>query len=128
MILVAYLATCHGLPQGAPPKACLNMLPIHPGASRQKDTSPFSVTTEFDSEGILVTVASGLGIPFEGFMLQARGPDGTLLGTFEANSEKEHTIDCNNVGDSLTHSNTAKRELVQTYWQPKGYEGPVIFK
>lgn len=105
------------------------MLPVHGGGiPPQRDISPYNIYTTYDNRSITVTVTSKLGVPFEGLMLQARSPDNTLVGYFEAKNEFIHTIDCQNSGDTLTHSNTEKKSILNVNWNPKGYQGMVVFK
>lgn len=129
-IILLCLGTVHSLPQGAPTKVCRSMLPFHGGGSigRQNDPSPYEIYTLRREGGVFVVVKSGLELPFEGFMLQAKTPDRQLVGSFEPAADDAHTIDCDHPGDTLTHSNTVKRSALQVQWRPNGYEGPVIFK
>lgn len=129
MILLLCVGLAHSLPQGAPTKACQTMLPFHGGGiARQNDPSPYEIYTLRREGGVFVVVKSGLELPFEGFMLQARTPNRELIGSFEPAADDAHTIDCDHPSDSLTHSDTSKKSALQVQWHPNGYEGSVIFK
>lgn len=128
-LLFCYFIAVQSLPQGAPPRSCHNMFPVHRGIARQNDPSPFEVSTAKRNGGVFVIVKSGFEIPFKGFMLQARTPSRELIGTFEPTGDGMHVLTCDNPGDSLTHSDASREQSsVQVQWQPNGYEGPVIFK
>ncbi|KAF2879335.1 hypothetical protein ILUMI_26846 [Ignelater luminosus] len=133
MIVVAlllFLSTVNALPQGAPTKVCQTMLPFHGGGIvRQQGPSPYSVTARrINEDEVLVTIKSSIEIPIQGFMLQARIRDGELAGVFEPTSSETHTIDCEQPGDTVTHSSPQPKSAVQVRWKPPlGYLGPVVF-
>lgn len=130
IFLLLCIGAVHSLPQGAPTKVCQSMQPFHSGGQikRQNDPSPYEIYTLRREGGVFVVVKSGLELPFQGFMLQARTPDRQLVGSFEPSANDTHTIDCDHQGDTLTHSSPEKRSALQVQWRPNGYEGLVIFK
>ncbi|XP_025833870.1 putative ferric-chelate reductase 1 homolog [Agrilus planipennis] len=133
MIFVIFLflwGSVKCLPQGAPTKVCETMLPNHGGGiPPQTGTALFIVTTLRRQNDIIVTIKSPIEVPFQGFMLQARGTTGKLLGKFEPITPGAHTINCNGTADSLTHSNTDSKTAIDTHWfAPDNFEGTVIFK
>lgn len=134
MIVVAlllFLSTANALPQGAPTSACKTMTPFHSGGSilKQEGPSSYFVTARRINEDVLVTIKSNIEVPIQGFMLQARIRDGELAGVFEPTNSETHTIDCEQPGDTITHSSPQPKPIVQVRWKPPlGYLGPVIFK
>lgn len=92
--------------------------------------APYSIIPRRQNGIILVTINSGVGIPFQGFLLQARTLRGDILGEFDVSSTEDgHSIDCASTGDSLTHKNPNNKANLDVMWMPpSGFEGPVIFK
>lgn len=126
---MAITTTSFALPQGAPEKICQSMLPVHPGSLPQNSGSPFSIVPRRFQGKVIVVVSSLLGTPFQGFMLQGRSPDGRIIGQFESIGEFAHTINCDDNGDTTTHSNPTPKNVLEFKWNPPSdYEGPVIFK
>ncbi|CAH0550076.1 unnamed protein product [Brassicogethes aeneus] len=130
LILLLFFASTRALPQGAPTSVCESMLPNHGGGiPPQSGISPYTVIPRRQNGAVLVTIQSGLGIPFQGFMLQGRTPEGDILGEFDVSSTEDgHSIDCSNTGDALTHKSPNSKASLDVVWNPPdGYEGPVIF-
>lgn len=130
IVLVA-IASIYALPNGAPKRACSNLLPVHGQGNtilKQTGLPPYTVSVLPNSGKLEITIQSNLGLPFQGFMLQARGPNRQPIGVFESFAEDSHTIDCDDAGDTLTHSNTDQKRRVSVEWNPKNYNGVVVFK
>ncbi|XP_044263845.1 putative ferric-chelate reductase 1 homolog [Tribolium madens] len=129
LLFLLSLNSINALPQGAPTKVCQTMKPFHGGGiPPQQDISPYSIYMRRQNGGVLVTLISDLGIPFQGFMLQARTPNRELLGVFQPRGNESHTIDCAQSGDTLTHNDANNKAMIEVEWHPpQGYEGPVIF-
>lgn len=129
LLFLLFITCTTALPNGAPTTVCGSMEPFHGGGIlRQTSSSPFKVITFRKNDGIQVVVKSLLGIPFKGFMLQGRAPNGQVVGYFEPGVQYGHTIDCSLRGDTLTHDNTQKKDAIDAQWSPGDYNGEVVFK
>ena len=42
-VILSLVTTAHGLPEGAPPEACAQIVPVHAGISPSTDPLPFSI-------------------------------------------------------------------------------------
>ncbi|XP_030765696.1 putative ferric-chelate reductase 1 homolog [Sitophilus oryzae] len=117
------------LPQGAPTTACQSMVPFHGGIQPQAGISPYTVAPRREGNKVVVTLTSGLGVPFQGFLLQGRTPDGAILGEFDSSTINEgHPLDCAEPADSITHNSPNDKSSINVVWTPpREYEGPVIF-
>lgn len=106
------------------------MLPFHGGGiPPQTGLSPYQIEPEPNYLGAAVTITAPNGQPFEGFMLQAKSPDGTIIGTFDPVGDIAHTMNCDGgTGNSLTHSQTQGKNVLRTQWHKNQYGGPVVFK
>lgn len=79
ILLLATISLTWALPQGAPnsEQVCHTMTPYHGGGiPPQGGISPYEVHPRRLNGRVVVTVTSGLGIPFQGFLMQGRTPDG----------------------------------------------------
>ncbi|CAG9863967.1 unnamed protein product [Phyllotreta striolata] len=130
LYLVALLiSTAHALPDGAPTSACNTLKPVHEGALPQANLAPYSVFVKQQGDVVQVTIGSNLGVPFQGFMVQGRTPEGRVIGSFQLpGGSQAHTIDCKGAGDTATHNSPEKKDLVNLIWvPPTGYQGSVVF-
>ncbi|XP_022913819.1 putative ferric-chelate reductase 1 homolog [Onthophagus taurus] len=113
------------LPDGAPPIVCATMMPNHSGVTPQTTESPYILQLKPNILGVLVTIGRE---DFEGFMLQARNPNGQIIGTFEPTPNLIKTIDCDGSTDnSVTHWSTSQKKNLEIQWHSNSYEGPVTF-
>nr|XP_054763175.1 sushi, nidogen and EGF-like domain-containing protein 1 [Lytechinus pictus] len=109
-------------PTGAPPFACLDMLPVGHGTDGQTTSSPYSISVDVSSysPGGLVTVRISGDESLRGLLIQAR-PVGTPppFGTWTDYPDNFQTINCFSTGDSLTHTeNSDKNPADMTFvWQ-----------
>ncbi|CAG9761930.1 unnamed protein product [Ceutorhynchus assimilis] len=129
-LFICTIALVRSLPQGAPSSVCQTMMPFHGGGIRpQGGLPPYNVVPRRQGGQVFVTVTSSLGIPFQGFLLQGRTPNGEILGQFDSSSVNEgHPLDCGEAADSITHNSPNDKNSIDVLWTPpKGYEGPVIF-
>ncbi|KAH1014487.1 hypothetical protein HUJ05_012345 [Dendroctonus ponderosae] len=133
ILLLTTLTLTWALPQGAPnsEQVCHTMTPYHGGGIRpQGGISPYEVHPRRLGGRVMITVTSGLGIPFQGFLMQGRTPDGQVLGQFDSASINEgHPLDCHDPADSITHNSPSDKNSIEVQWAPPpGFEGPVVFK
>lgn len=129
ILLISIFARVHAYSSGAPEKVCNTMMPKHGGGILPQASAPsYKITTKPNNLGILVTIESPEA-PFEGFMLQARDPQGNIVGTFDPIDNFARTMNCDGSSDnSLTHTSANQKENLKIQWHPNGYEGPLIFK
>uniref|UniRef100_A0AAR5PZM2 DOMON domain-containing protein n=1 Tax=Dendroctonus ponderosae TaxID=77166 RepID=A0AAR5PZM2_DENPD len=132
ILLLTTLTLTWALPQGAPnsEQVCHTMTPYHGGGIRpQGGISPYEVHPRRLGGRVMITVTSGLGIPFQGFLMQGRTPDGQVLGQFDSASINEgHPLDCHDPADSITHNSPSDKNSIEVQWAPPpGFEGPVVF-
>lgn len=132
ILLLAVFSYTSALPNGAPESACRSMTPKHGGDQgtvlAQGSEPPYKISASPNSLGMLVTIETPEG-PFEGFMLQARSPQGDIVGTFDPIANFARTMNCNgNAGNSLTHTSANVKNDLKVQWHPNDYSGPVTFK
>ncbi|XP_076665949.1 putative ferric-chelate reductase 1 homolog isoform X2 [Andrena cerasifolii] len=134
LILLSILSTkILGLPNGAPPDACGDLMPRHPG-SRNQETHPppYQVLPAAGQGRVRLILGSPHGLAYEGFMILARDADtDKFVGEF-ANlpEESARTIECTpGVKNAVTHTNTSKKHNLELDWEaPVDYEGTIVFK
>lgn len=129
VILLVTFTVIHALPEGAPTKACRTLTPFHGGGiPKQTDASPFSLQTNLRRGRVLISIASSIGSPFQGFMIQGRTPDQNTIGQFESSGDIVKFIDCGGIANTATHSSPVSKQRIDLEWNSNGYEGPVVFK
>ncbi|XP_072039735.1 putative defense protein 3 [Amphiura filiformis] len=115
VFVVCCTSLVEGYGSGAPPSACVTMVPGHLNASTfdpinpSNDPSPYSLDVDKMMVGrggtVQVTINGGT---FQGFILQARLADGSStvpVGTFSTTVENTKTTTCTATDDSVTHAN-----------------------
>ncbi|GJQ82659.1 hypothetical protein Trydic_g19676 [Trypoxylus dichotomus] len=128
ILFLSILSSADAYSSGAPEKVCYTMMPNHAGGILpQSSKPPFSVTAIPNNLGMLVTIHTP-ETPFEGFMLQAKTPQGAIVGTFDPIENFAHTMNCAGSSDnSLTHTSANQKENLKIQWHAKDYEGPIVF-
>ncbi|KAK6165998.1 hypothetical protein SNE40_022795 [Patella caerulea] len=132
--LVLFGAVCgvYSFGSGAPIKACVNMMPVHPNVSPQTSTSPYTIavssTTYKPSQQITVTISGGGN--HQGLLVQARKSSvATPIGTFSTPSAQTKTTQCTATGDSWTHSSNTNKTTSTVIWTaPSNDMGDITFK
>uniref|UniRef100_A0A803K1Z3 Ferric-chelate reductase 1 n=1 Tax=Xenopus tropicalis TaxID=8364 RepID=A0A803K1Z3_XENTR len=119
-------------PNGKVEVACGTMEPNH-GASPQTSAAPYSLvvsnTTYGNGQSITVTLNNtSQGIPFEGFLIQARAVGGHKpLGTFQVSDSAAQTLTCNT--DAVSHTDSNLKSNIQVTWTaPDVLTGNVMFR
>ncbi|KAE8610809.1 hypothetical protein XENTR_v10012248 [Xenopus tropicalis] len=108
-------------PNGKVEVACGTMEPNH-GASPQTSAAPYSLvvsnTTYGNGQSITVTLNNtSQGIPFEGFLIQARAVGGHKpLGTFQVSDSAAQTLTCNTANSAVSHTSDANKTHIQVTW------------
>lgn len=128
--LLFLFSSTQALQNGAPTSACDSLRPFHGGGiPPQTDISPYTVFAKQTGDVVQVSLGSSLGVPFQGFVIQGRTPNGQVIGTFQLpGGTSGHTIDCSGAADTVTHTNPDEKDLLILIWVPPvGYEGTVIF-
>ncbi|XP_063239185.1 putative ferric-chelate reductase 1 homolog [Bacillus rossius redtenbacheri] len=135
LVLSALLGRCLGYPGGAPAGTCTSLFPRHGGVAQQPSASPFAL--EASSPGVAqggvlqVVLASPSGLPFAGFVLQARDPRDPArpLGAFSLSGDQAQLMDCGGgKQNSVTHTSKDAKQKLQFQWTaPTDYEGPIKF-
>ncbi|XP_030837198.1 putative defense protein 3 [Strongylocentrotus purpuratus] len=128
-------------PTGAPLGTCVNLTPKHFNSTNptvlippQAGPSPYALSVSKNmyspSEELTVTVTSDTGDYFEGFLLQARLADDTLVGTFsDPPTNNTKLLQCTDLGDSVTHTSSARKDAGTsfTWTAPSSDVGNVTF-
>ncbi|XP_076268127.1 putative ferric-chelate reductase 1 homolog isoform X1 [Rhynchophorus ferrugineus] len=130
LLLLGVINMAWTLPQGAPTSACETLMPFHGGGILpQTEISPYVVSPRRQGNDVKLTVTSTVNVPFQGFLIQGRTPNGEILGTFNSASVNEgHPLNCVEEADSLTHNSPNDKSSISVIWKPpQDYEGPVIF-
>ncbi|XP_043820363.1 putative ferric-chelate reductase 1 [Dromiciops gliroides] len=81
-----------------------------------------------DKITVTLQVTSGTG--FNGFLLQAQGPDGTApFGTFQITDRNTQGLTCRNTENSLvSHRDSSNKQSIQTVWIAPPESGTVQFR
>ncbi|XP_014270444.2 putative defense protein 3 [Halyomorpha halys] len=131
-LFVAVIATGSAYPTGAPTDVCETMAPGH-GAVPQASPFPYDIVIEKPDlkggETTKVTIRGKEGIPFRGYMMQARSEDKKPIGVFTAPDSSSHTLDCGSgKANTVTQSNANDKKEVSVIWKaPKAFKGKVVF-
>ncbi|KAH0954035.1 hypothetical protein HN011_008237 [Eciton burchellii] len=130
LLVVGLLAKVLGLPGGAPPETCLDLMPHHPGGSRQLSYPPYQVLPAAGQGRVRLTLGSPQGLPYEGFLIVARDVNtGYNMGEFANLPDSARHVECTqSMKNGVTHTNTQKKHNLIFDWQaPTEYEGTIIF-
>lgn len=133
-ILTALVTRTEQYGSGAPPSACTDQKPIHPGVQELLEPHPYQIVTSASqvrqNDVISVTITSNIGGP-NGFLLQARKiQDGTTFGTFTKHPvEITKRISCVNENDTVTHTSPNSKPALTFEWKaPTNYLGAFEFR
>ncbi|KDR19521.1 Putative ferric-chelate reductase 1-like protein, partial [Zootermopsis nevadensis] len=122
-------------PSGAPHSTCFTLAPKHHGAPAQQTLSPFAVTagklSVAPGSKLKLMVTSTTGIPFKGFVLQARKSEDSdsAIGEFTALPNLTKAFTCaGGYQNTVTHADPSERDSLEFEWEaPDFYEGSIIF-
>ncbi|KAM9839424.1 putative ferric-chelate reductase 1 [Aulostomus maculatus] len=124
VLLLAFLAPAvRSYSSGQVTESCDDLRPHHSGSSPQRDTAPFTVTTDRHSyrKGEEVTVQlQALGsTPFTGFLLQARELGGWApVGSFTATTGAAQLLTCTSKPNSaVSHTSESLKTSIQVKWR-----------
>jgi hypothetical protein len=137
MFLQQMMVSVSGRPGGAPTTACSTLTPVHgtspidPTASPptffivsdliQSDNGEFTSETTYNMQ----LVATG-GSTFQGFIVQARDPSGSLIGTFAVSGSDIQLVDCPGNGQAtVTHTASNDKTMVSFQWTAPSGTGTV---
>ncbi|XP_043508551.1 putative ferric-chelate reductase 1 homolog isoform X1 [Frieseomelitta varia] len=121
-----------GLPNGAPPGSCEDLMPRHPGSSYQETyPPPYQVLPAAGQGRVRLILGSPHGLAYEGFMILARDSQtGEFVGEFANLPDLAKIVECTpGVKNAVTHTNTSKKHNLEFDWEaPVDYEGTIVFK
>ncbi|XP_055959373.1 putative defense protein 3 [Patella vulgata] len=132
LVLVGAVCRVYSYGDGAPLKACVNLMPQHHGIDAQPPNSPYTImvssTTYHPSQQIKVAITGGGN--HRGLLVQARTSNSiTPVGTFFSPSANTKTTKCNATADSWTHSSDAEKNSSTVTWTaPSTDMGQITFK
>lgn len=72
LLAIGFLAKVLGLPHGAPPKTCLDLMPRHPDTFLQSSNPPYQVLPAAGQGRVRLILGSPQGLPYQGFLILAR--------------------------------------------------------
>ena len=96
-VMVSTVALVSPYPSGAPPGTCGAMVPYHSNAEPQTSAAPYGVAParpRTDEGRVRLKLSSHQGVPFLGFLLQARDPAGNPIGTFTGLPDATQHLAC----------------------------------
>jgi len=111
-----------GTPVGAPVAACVTMTPQH-NAAAQADPPIYALSVERTGvDTFSVTLSGTIGVPFKGFLIQARATGSSVpLGTFEGVlGQGTQFRTCSAPADSVTHSDSEFKDSRTFTWRAPG--------
>ncbi|XP_043793259.1 putative ferric-chelate reductase 1 homolog isoform X1 [Apis laboriosa] len=121
-----------GLPNGAPVDSCEDLLPRHPGVTKQEtQPPPYQVLPAAGQGRVRLILGSPHGLAYEGFMIVARDSEtGEFVGEFANLPDSAKIVECTpGVKNAVTHTNTSKKHNLEFDWEaPVDYEGTIVFK
>ncbi|XP_013421696.1 putative defense protein 1 [Lingula anatina] len=134
VFLGCVLVRVQGFGSGAPPAACVTMVPGHNGTLPQTGASPYTVSVQVSSytPGQTVSVTVRGTVDFKGLLLQAR-KEGTneVVGTFQTPPTNFKFRPCPdggaNNGITQTSSSTTKNNMTFVWTAPSTGVGNVQF-
>ncbi|ELU09445.1 hypothetical protein CAPTEDRAFT_200310 [Capitella teleta] len=107
------------LSSGPPSSACGNRTPSH-GVPPQTSEPPYEFDLHYHDDHFDVAIIADSGA-FLGFMMQAVDSNGNLVGRFEPKDSKSKLMNCDNQGDSISHSSSEAKDTVYTaFYLPDG--------
>jgi hypothetical protein len=122
-------------PHGVPVSRCVTLYPSHGGTASQTTPSPYEIIPKENrvQPGGKLEVeirATVEGLTFRGFMLQARTPEGVILGQMQQHENIEHNLmDCNGFNTTVANANRNDHSSLTFEWAaPVKYTGTVIFQ
>lgn len=85
-----------GLPNGAPPGSCEDLMPRHPGSSHQETyPPPYQVLPAAGQGRVRLILGSPHGLAYEGFMILARDSQtGEFVGEFANLPDLAKIVEC----------------------------------
>lgn len=85
-----------GLPNGAPPSSCENLMPRHPGSTNQETyPPPYQVLPAAGQGRVRLILGSPHGLAYEGFMILARDSEtGEFVGEFANLPDSAKIVEC----------------------------------
>ncbi|XP_078544836.1 putative defense protein 3 [Lissotriton helveticus] len=136
--VLAALALCllpfsSALPNGAPPSACVSMMPMHRGIVPQASRAPYTMKITKPYQAGQPVKVEILGPDYAGVLLQARiPPDTTAIGSWiDPPANTKNLLCSQNERGAITHANTNVKNNATTYtWMPPSSNCPkaVTFK
>ncbi|XP_066596553.1 putative ferric-chelate reductase 1 homolog isoform X3 [Prorops nasuta] len=117
-------------PDGAPPKACLSLEPVHPGGQLQTSYPPYQVLPAAGQGRVRLILGSPQGLAYEGFIITARDVEtGEYVGEFTNLPSSAKALECiPGIKNAVTHSSKEKKQNLEFDWEaPVNYEGTIIF-
>ncbi|XP_019851666.1 PREDICTED: uncharacterized protein LOC100636115 isoform X3 [Amphimedon queenslandica] len=137
-LLLVFLGLATALPSGAPPQACVSLVPGHGAVPIDPALRPppyFIVSDLLMKNGSLVyepdetyniSLISVLGATFRGFIVQARDVNGSVIGMMDTSGSngQARLADCPDSNNStVTHVNNYDKSSVSFQWTaPSGFD------
>ncbi|XP_053384162.1 cell death abnormality protein 1-like isoform X2 [Mercenaria mercenaria] len=124
LLLLFLRSSVLGYSNGAPPQACVDMVPLH-GVAQSTANFPYSIEVSSETycnNSIILVTINGNGKTFKGFFCQARTQisiaktNGTLIG---ADSNKTAKSQCSGEVAALTHNSSNEVSSTRFTWQPE---------
>lgn len=97
LIFLSVLSTrTMGLPNGAPVDSCEDLLPRHPGVTKQEtQPPPYQVLPAAGQGRVRLILGSPHGLAYEGFMIVARDSEtGEFVGEFANLPDSAKIVEC----------------------------------
>ncbi|XP_043583133.1 putative ferric-chelate reductase 1 homolog isoform X1 [Bombus pyrosoma] len=121
-----------GLPTGAPPDSCKDLMPRHPGSTKQETyPPPYQVLPAAGQGRVRLILGSPHGLAYEGFMILAHDSEtGEFVGEFANLPDSARIVECTQgIKNAVTHTNVSKKHNLEFDWEaPVNYEGTIVFK
>ncbi|XP_057330405.1 putative ferric-chelate reductase 1 homolog [Microplitis mediator] len=130
LILVCMATKILGLPDGAPLKACFDLIPHHSTTSSLASYPPYEIRAIAGQHRIHMTLGSPQGFAFQGFIINARDVEtGELVGEFIDLPSTVQALQCTpGINNTVTHKDKVEKRNLELDWiTPEDYEGTVIF-
>lgn len=85
-----------GLPTGAPPDSCKDLMPRHPGSTKQETyPPPYQVLPAAGQGRVRLILGSPHGLAYEGFMILAHDSEtGEFVGEFANLPDSARIVEC----------------------------------
>ncbi|XP_008544958.1 putative ferric-chelate reductase 1 homolog [Microplitis demolitor] len=130
LILLCMATKILGLPDGAPLKACFDLIPHHSTTSSLASYPPYEIRAIAGQHRIHMTLGSPQGFAFQGFIINARDVEtGELVGEFIDLPSTVQALQCTpGINNTVTHKDKVEKRNLELDWiTPEDYEGTVIF-